>query len=39
MLILDATACVCCQDIDHKMTPKIEIYLENDVNRDRNEFH
>ena len=32
-------ACICCQDIDKKMTPKIEIYLENDVNAARNEFH
>jgi hypothetical protein len=22
-----------------KMTPKIEVYLENDIHADRNEFH
>ncbi|KAK3704521.1 hypothetical protein LTR37_013804 [Vermiconidia calcicola] len=32
-------ACLCCIDIGPKMTAKIEIYLENDVNADRNEFH
>lgn len=38
-LLTYKTACLCVQDIDHKMTPKIEIYLENDVNADRNKYH
>ncbi|KAH7033240.1 fungal trichothecene efflux pump [Microdochium trichocladiopsis] len=37
--ILGIIACICCEDIDHKMNNKIEIYLENDVHADRNEFH
>lgn len=32
-------ACIFCEDIDHKMNNKIEVYLENDVHADRNEFH
>lgn len=32
-------ACLWCKDIDHKMTKKIEIYLENDENAGRNKFH
>lgn len=32
-------ACICCLDIGHKMTNKIEIFLENDVNAQKNEFH
>lgn len=31
--------CFLCLDIDKKMTPKIEIFLENDIHRDNNEFH
>ncbi|KXJ93101.1 fungal trichothecene efflux pump [Microdochium bolleyi] len=37
--ILGIIACMCCEDIDHKMNNKIEVYLENDVHADRNEFH
>lgn len=32
-------ACFCCNDIDHKMNDKIEIFLENDVNAERNVHH
>ena len=30
---------ICCMDIDHKMNDKIEIFLENDVNADKNVHH
>jgi hypothetical protein len=32
-------ACLFCEDIGHKMNSKIEIYLENDVQAEKNEFH
>lgn len=32
-------ACFFLEDIGPKMTPKIEIYLENDVHADRNKYH
>lgn len=28
-------ACLCCEDIDHKMNNKIEVFLENDVNAEK----
>ena len=31
--------CVLCEDITPKMTNKIEVFLENDVYADKNEFH
>ena len=37
--LLINTACLFCNDIGHKMNNKIEIFLENDVNADKNEFH
>lgn len=37
--ILGIIACICCIEIEPKMTPKIEVYLENDVHADRNRFH
>ncbi|KAK4959113.1 hypothetical protein LTR10_003912 [Elasticomyces elasticus] len=32
-------ACLFLEDIGPKMTPKIEIFLENDVQADKNKFH
>lgn len=32
-------ACICCQNIDAKMNNKIEIFLENDKNADKNVYH
>ena len=32
-------ACACCKDVDHKMTNKIEVYLENTENANRNKYH
>ena len=32
-------ACLWCKDIDNRMTNKIEIFLENDENADKNKFH
>ncbi|CAK7210970.1 hypothetical protein SBRCBS47491_000959 [Sporothrix bragantina] len=37
--IVAIIACICCNDIDDKMNNKIEIYLENDVNADKNKYH
>jgi hypothetical protein len=31
--------CFLCEDIDKKMNNKTEIYLENDIYGERNEFH
>lgn len=31
--------CFCCEDVSSKVTPDINIYLENDVNAEKNEFH
>jgi hypothetical protein len=33
------TAALCCQDIGKKMNNKIEVFLENDENADKNRFH
>jgi hypothetical protein len=32
-------ACMFLEDIEPKMTPKIEVFLENDVNAEKNKFH
>lgn len=37
--VIGIIACLCCQDIEHKMNNKIEIFLENDENADKNRFH
>ncbi|KAF2816333.1 MFS general substrate transporter [Mytilinidion resinicola] len=37
--IIGIIACICCNDIGHKMTNKIEIFLENDENAEKNKFH
>jgi hypothetical protein len=36
---MSSIACLFCQDIGHKMNDKIEIFLENDENADKNRFH
>ncbi|KAJ5590769.1 hypothetical protein N7450_004741 [Penicillium hetheringtonii] len=37
--IVGLGACLCCKDVDSKMTNKIEVYLENTDLADRNQFH
>ncbi|KAL2212950.1 MFS general substrate transporter [Sarocladium strictum] len=37
--ILGIIAALCCQDIGKKMNNKIEVFLENDENADKNRFH
>jgi hypothetical protein len=37
--LLGLILCVLTEDISKKMTSDINVYLENDVNRDKNEFH
>jgi hypothetical protein len=37
--ILAIIACVCCNDIGHKMNEKIEVFLENDEYADKNVYH
>lgn len=37
--IVGIIACLCCNDIDSRMDDKIEVFLENDVYADKNEFH
>ncbi|KAL3484720.1 fungal trichothecene efflux pump [Aspergillus germanicus] len=37
--ILGLGACLCCKDVDSKMTNKIEVYLENTDLADRNKYH
>ena len=32
-------ACFCCNDIGKKMNNKIEVFLENDKNAAKNQFH
>lgn len=32
-------ACFFCEDIGPKMTPKIEVFLENDVQAEKNKYH
>ncbi|KAJ5523217.1 peroxiredoxin prx5 [Penicillium frequentans] len=37
--IVGLIACLCCKDVDSKMTNKIEVYLENTSLAERNTFH
>ncbi|KAL5337483.1 fungal trichothecene efflux pump [Aspergillus crustosus] len=37
--ILGLAACLCCKDVDSKMTNKIEVYLENTELANRNKEH
>lgn len=37
--LLAIIACICCNDIGHKMNEKIEVFLENDEFADRNVYH
>ncbi|KAL4796245.1 MFS general substrate transporter [Aspergillus venezuelensis] len=37
--IVGLIACLCCKDVDSKMTNKIEVYLENTDLSDRNKYH
>lgn len=37
--VVAIVACLFCNDIGHKMDDKIEVYLENDENAERNRFH
>ncbi|KAF7556790.1 hypothetical protein G7Z17_g1149 [Cylindrodendrum hubeiense] len=37
--VIGIIACLCCQDIEHKMNDKIEIFLENDKHADMNKYH
>ncbi|RDW77006.1 hypothetical protein BP6252_05059 [Coleophoma cylindrospora] len=37
--IVGIIACLCCKDVDHKMTNKIEVYLENTELAGRNKHH
>lgn len=37
--IVGIIACLCCKDVDHKMTNKIEVYLENTALAERNKYH
>lgn len=32
-------ACLFLEDIDHKMNENIEVYLENDTQADKNQYH
>lgn len=36
---LGILACLCLEDIDHKMNEKIEVYLENDRQAEKNQYH
>ncbi|KAK3077822.1 hypothetical protein LTS18_009164, partial [Coniosporium uncinatum] len=31
--------CLLCENIDAKMNDNVEVFLENDVNAEKNEFH
>ena len=37
--VVGMTACLCLEDIEPKMTKNIEVFLENDVNAEKNKFH
>jgi len=37
--IVGIVACLCCKDVNAKMTDKIEIFLENEEGGERNKFH
>lgn len=32
-------ACLLCENIDHKMNDKTEVFLENDINAEKNVHH
>ncbi|KAF2011386.1 MFS general substrate transporter [Aaosphaeria arxii CBS 175.79] len=37
--VIAIIACLFCNEIEHKMNDKIEVFLENDENADKNKFH
>ncbi|KFH45113.1 putative transporter-like protein [Hapsidospora chrysogenum ATCC 11550] len=37
--VIGIIACIFCQDIEHKMNDKIEVFLENDEHAEKNRFH
>jgi hypothetical protein len=37
--VIGVIACVCLENITPKLTKKIEVFLENDVNAEKNKFH
>lgn len=37
--IVGIIASACCKDVDEKMNNKIEVYLENDIQADKNIYH
>ncbi|EME47819.1 hypothetical protein DOTSEDRAFT_167204 [Dothistroma septosporum NZE10] len=37
--VVGLIACACCKDVDHKMTNRIEVHLENDRLADRHKPH
>jgi hypothetical protein len=37
--IVGIIACACCKDVNEKMNNKIEVYLENTENANRNKYH
>ncbi|KAH7113752.1 fungal trichothecene efflux pump, partial [Dendryphion nanum] len=37
--VISIIACLFCNDIGHKMDNKIEVFLENDENADKNRYH
>jgi len=37
--VIAIIACFFLEDIGPKMTPKIEVFLENDVQAEKNKFH
>lgn len=37
--VLGILGCLYCENIDAKMNNKTEVFLENDVNAEKNEFH
>ena len=37
--IVGIIACMCCENIDHKMNEKIEVFLENDEFAAKNKYH
>lgn len=37
--VIAIIACLFCNDIGHKMDDKIEVFLENDENAEKNKYH
>ncbi|KAK7427168.1 hypothetical protein QQZ08_006281 [Neonectria magnoliae] len=37
--VVGIIACLCCQDIEHKMNDEIEIFMENDKHADMSKYH